>query len=73
MKDSGESTFRHELTVPCPFCGGAVFIGRSQDPGRDQEDPCLIHTMPYCKKFDALSISDFMAAVKGGAPQKNAN
>jgi hypothetical protein len=64
MKEGQESTFRPEVTVACPFCGGTVFYGRSQDEGAIQADPCLVHTMPYCEKFDELSIADFMTAVR---------
>ena len=52
----GESTatFRVDVTVACPFCGGRYSIGE------DDESTGVLHTIPVCPEYETLDPFTFI-------------
>lgn len=55
MADDHDHEFESLAEFPCAFCEGVVTAGIT-----DGEHETLLHTEPFCKPFEDLSIPDYL-------------
>jgi hypothetical protein len=57
------------VTAVCPFCQGQYIAGFDSKDGK----PMLLHTLPYCARFEILDVLDFLelARLRGATAVKN--
>lgn len=44
----------------CPFCGGTIAAAL----GEDRRPNGIIHSLPFCERFDRLPADEFIVAVR---------
>lgn len=54
-KPAGTFSFQADLEILCPFCGGTVRAGHSED-----SEFAVLHTIPMCSTFEKHDPVEFL-------------